>query len=288
MRLAAASQSCANARLALESLLSLGKQRQLIFGGDGLEIPVSLLTTVAHVCTQEEYELCRDDHIVWRMMTVILGYEHQRQFLGHPDEAEWAFEKSLATKCLTFEVRFDSEASVQQGPIRAVSEVTSKVYIALDPESLRVTGHSSLINSKFKITTSVSGGCSIKSARGGSDLKVTDLSFASDPPKAVPGTANVDAGTLTDITLTYVPAQTTETGSIACPGAPAQTLSSLRWSDMFLGTHSGEAAKPEGAFATKEWKVKQAAKMATKEWDLSAGAAGIKEHGTFELYHEPR
>ena len=27
--------------------------------------------------------------------------------------------------------------------------------------------------------------------------------------------------------------------------------------------------------------------MGTKEWDLSTGAAGIKEHGTFELYHEP-
>ncbi len=76
------------------------------------------------MCTQEEYELCRDDHIVWRMLTVIFGYEHRRQFLGRPDDAEWSFEKNLATKCLTFEVRFDSKASVQQGPVRAVSEVS--------------------------------------------------------------------------------------------------------------------------------------------------------------------
>lgn len=283
VRLAAAGQSCAAARLALETLLNLGRQRQLLPGGGDVTIPVSLLTTEAHVCTQEEYELCRDDHIVWRMLTVIFGYEHRRQFLGRPDDAEWAFEKNLATKCLTFEVRFDSTASVQQGPVRAVSAVTSRVYIAFDPDSLRVTGHSSLTNTAFKITSSVGGGCSIKGVRGGSELKVTDLSFAFDP-----GTTAQDPGTLKDITLTYLPAQTTETGSISCPGAPAQPFSSLRWSDMYLGTHASEKAKEEGAYATKEWQVKQAAKMGTKEWDLATGAAGIKESGTFELYHEPR
>ena len=288
VRLAAAGTSCANARLALESLLNIIKQRQMLFPDADPSVPVSLLTTLAHVCTQEEYELCRDEHIVWRMLPVILQMEHRRQVLGIPDEAEWAFEKNLAAKCLTFEVRFESEASVQQGPVRAVSAVTSKVFIALDPDSLRVTGHSSLTNTAYKITSKVSGGCSIKGTRGGSELKVTDLSFTFDPPKTVPGTTTQDPGTLKDVTLTYLPGQTTEVGSIACPGAPAQTLSALNWSDMYLGIHPGERAKPDGAYATKVWKVAQAAKMGTKEWDLTAAAAGIAEHGTFELYHEPR
>jgi hypothetical protein len=235
------------------------------------------------VCTQEEYELCRDDHIVWRMLPVIFEMEHQRQVLGTPDEAEWAFEKNLAAKCLTFEVRFDSEASVQQGPIRGVSTVTSRVFIALDPDSLRIIGHSSLTNTAFKITPSVSGGCSVKGTRGGSELQVTDLSFA-----FTPGTTAQDPGTLKDVTLTYLPGQTTETGTISCPGAPTQSFSSLNWSDMYLGTHASEKATPGGPYATKEWTVAQAAKMGTKAWDLTAGASGITEHGTFELYHEPR
>ncbi len=138
------------------------------------------------------------------------------------------------------------------------------------------------MNTYFKITTAVSGGCSIKSTRGGSDLKVTDLSFA-----FTPGTTPTDPGTLKDLTLTYVPAATTETGSISCPGAPAQPFSSLNWSAMYLGTHASERKPPDGTYGTKEWKVKQAAKLGTKEWDLTAGA-GIAEQGTFELYHEPR
>ncbi len=283
VRVAAAGNSCANARLALQSLLNIAKQRQMLFPDTDPSVPVSLVTTLAHVCTQEEYELCRDDHIVHRMLSVILGFERQRQFMGAPDEAEWAFEKNLATKCLTFEVHFDSKASVQQGPVRAVSTVTSKVFIALDPESFRITGHSALINTAFKVTSSVSGGCSIKSTRGGSELNVTDLSFA-----FTPGTKTDDPGTLKDITLTYLPAETTEVGSIACPGAPAQTFSALTWSAMYLGTHSSEVAKPDGAYATREWKVAQAAKMGTKEWDLKTSGAGITEQGTFELYHEPR
>ena len=282
-RVAAAGSSCANARLALESLLNLSKQRQLLFGGEEEAFPVSLQTTLSRLCTQEEYELCRDDHVVWRIIPVILSFEHLRQTLGVPDEAEWSFERNLAAKCLTFEVRFDSTASVQQGPVRAVSSVTSKVFIAFDPESLHVTGHSSLINTSYKVTSSVSGDCSIKSTRGGSDLKVTDLSFV-----ITPGTKSDDPGTLKDLVLTYMPAQTTETGSISCPGAPAQPFSSLRWSDLYLGIHASEKAKEEGAYSTKEWQVKQAAKMGMKEWDLTSSAAGIKENGTFELYHEPR
>jgi hypothetical protein len=283
VRLAAAGNSCANARLALESLLNVTRERVLLFPETDPTVPVSLLTTLAHVCTQEEYELCRDDHIVWRMLPVIFEMEHQRQVLGTPDEAEWAFEKNLAAKCLTFEVRFDSEASVQQGPIRGVSTVTSRVFIALDPDSLRIIGHSSLTNTAFKITPSVSGGCSVKGTRGGSELQVTDLSFA-----FTPGTTAQDPGTLKDVTLTYLPGQTTETGTISCPGAPTQSFSSLNWSDMYLGTHASEKATPGGPYATKEWTVAQAAKMGTKAWDLTAGASGITEHGTFELYHEPR
>ena len=282
VRLAAAGQSCAAARLAILTLLNLSKQRQLVFGGEGEDIPIRLLTTESHLCTREEYELCHDDHIVWRMLTVIFGYEHRRQFLGRPDDAEWTFEKNLAAKCLTFEVRLESKASVQQGPVRAVSEVSSKVLIAFDPGSLRVIGHSSLVNTYFKITSAVSGGCSIKSTRGGSDLKVVDLSFA-----FTPGTKGDDPGTLKDIALTYLPAETTESGSISCPGAPAQPFSTLNWSAMFLGAHASERKPPDNNYVTKEWKVKQAAKMGTKEWDLSPGS-GIKEQGTFELYHEPR
>jgi hypothetical protein len=282
-RVAAAGNSCANARLALESLLNLSKQRQLLFGGEEEAFPVSLQTTLSHLCTQEEYELCRDEHVVWRMLPVILSFEHLRQTLGVPDPAEWAFERNLAAKCLTFEVRFDSTASVQQGPVRAVSSVTSKVFIAFDPESLRTIGHSSLTNTAFKITSSVGGGCSIKGTRGGSELKVTELSFV-----ITPGTKSDEPGILKDLVLTYVPGQTTETGSISCPGAPAQPFSSLTWSDMYLGTHAGEKVQPDGSYATKEWQVKRAAKMGTKEWDLTTGAAGIKENGTFELYHEPR
>ena len=113
---------------------------------------------------------------------------------------------------------------------------------------------------------------------------MTDLSFA-----FTPGTKPDDPGTLKDVTLTYLPAQTTETGSITCPGAPAQPFSTLTWSAMYLGIHASERATARGRL---------------RDEGVEGQAGGQDGHqgvgpepprrpasatqGTFELYHEPR
>ena len=284
-RVAAAGKSCANAQLAFESVKNLDRQRQVMEFDRPNPDHSALQTIMAHVCTQEEYELCRDDHIVHRMLTVILGFERQRQLDSHEDEAEWTFEKDLARKCLTFEVRFGSEATVTQDPLDVDAKMKSTVQIALDTSVMPfvIKGESALTNTALDLRLTVKGDCSVQSLRGGSELKVTDLHFKSTPAHGT------DPGELTDIELKYQPTESTDNGTIKCPGTPTQLLAGPWWSAIYLGTHASEKKTPDGAYTATEWKVKQRTeKVGTKEWDYSFPAARMTDEGSFELYHRPQ
>jgi hypothetical protein len=288
-RVAAAGKSCATARLAWESVQNLARQRQLLPSEKPAPDTEQLQTTLAHVCTQEEYEICRDDHVVHRMLTVILGFERQRQLPGgHEDEAEWAFEKATAKKCLTFEVRFLSTATGTEDPIDIVSKVKATVTISLDTETLAIKGESALINTALELRQTVKSDCVVKSLRGGSVFKVLDVKFDATPSKV--GTADQpgDPGKLKDIALTYLPTETTDNGTIKCPHTPIRLLAGPFWSALYLGTHASERGTPDGAYTTKEWKVSdRAAKLGTKDWDYSFPAVHWTDEGTFELHHRP-
>ena len=82
-RLAAAGQNCAAGRLAIQTVLSMERLFQL--GGvpfsSGVDW-VDLLPKVAKVCVQEEYELCRDQHIIHRIIPVILGISQAKRAPG--------------------------------------------------------------------------------------------------------------------------------------------------------------------------------------------------------------
>ena len=86
-RVLAAQESCANARLALMTILGVQRQQQLL-GTESMEMPAGLETLAGHICVQEEYELCRDEHIIHRIIPVMLAAERQRQLLGEGDPGE--------------------------------------------------------------------------------------------------------------------------------------------------------------------------------------------------------
>lgn len=71
-RHAAAGESCAAGRLAIQTALGYERQRQLLgIEGDANVFDSGLMDTVANICIQEEFELCRDEHIIhaegWRI-----------------------------------------------------------------------------------------------------------------------------------------------------------------------------------------------------------------------------
>jgi hypothetical protein len=293
-RVAAADKSCANAQLAWLSVLSLIRQRQLFPGDKPQPDTGQLQTTLAHVCTKEEYELCRDEHIVHRMLAVILGFERQRQLPnGHPDEVEWQYEKAMAKKCLTFEVRFVSVGHDTRFPLDVVSKVKATVKISLDTESMKITGESALDNTSIDIRQTLNSDCTVKGVRGGSVFKVTDLRFNAtrDTYETVATLTSrghvAEPGKLTDLTLTYLFTESTESGTMKCPQTPLQTLSGPWWSATYFGTHGKERTGPDGSYIAKAWKTKdRVEKVGTKEWH-KPGTAGLAEDGSFELYHQP-
>jgi hypothetical protein len=114
-RLAAAGESCAAGQVAIETLLGYERQQQLLGLGDSMEAELDeLLPKVARVCVREEYELCRDEHIVHRMIPLLLNMKRQSELsAGAGMDQVLAEAEDLTRKCLTFEVEFESTARME-------------------------------------------------------------------------------------------------------------------------------------------------------------------------------
>jgi hypothetical protein len=241
-RLAAAGQNCAAGQLALQTVLSM--QRQAALGGwifsPGINL-LDLIAKVGKVCLQEEYELCRDQHIIHRMMSVVRGIERQNQLLGVYDagqgdtsaaalaqlEAEgW----DLARKCLHFELRFKSTANMSTADGSYTSTVEATVPIELNASGLALEGSADLINTDFSMKPKK---CSAQTTPGGGTFKVISLV----PIDAAPD-ANHPYGYVKAIHLTYAPGYTSEKVIEICPGAkPAIFPPMGLWSMAFQALH---------------------------------------------------
>jgi len=104
-RLAAASSSCAASRLALQTTLGLERSRQLLglpeSGSATAATHAALFATSAQVCMKEEFEICRDVHIVTRIVPARLGVERQLALLGILDQVPLEAD-AYVEKCLRF------------------------------------------------------------------------------------------------------------------------------------------------------------------------------------------
>lgn len=123
-RVAAAGSSCAAGRLAIQTVLGVARQRALMgYADDGSAqsaLTGSLMGVVANVCTQEEYALCRDHHIITRMLPYYLGLLRQSQLTGATADGQaepvWLQDAEAATsKCLNFEMQIDSRVNLSTG-----------------------------------------------------------------------------------------------------------------------------------------------------------------------------
>ncbi len=130
-RIAAAGSSCAAGKLAMQTLLGQERQDQLLgheesdldamgqFGG-------ALGDSVTEVCMREEYEICRDEHIVTRIAGKLFGVLRQDALLGIINPKREAMASEYARKCLQFEVQFDSDMTLSVNtPAHTVRETMS-------------------------------------------------------------------------------------------------------------------------------------------------------------------
>ena len=150
-RVAAAGESCAAGRLAIQTVLGMERQKQLLGVGSSAGNPLfdnGLMETVAEVCMKEEYEICRDDHIIHRIIPAWLDLERQFQLLGLSSEGSPALEKAreYVRKCLTFEMRFESQVNFDDGEGGGYdSSVESKIKLQFNTEDLTIKGQAPLV-----------------------------------------------------------------------------------------------------------------------------------------------
>jgi hypothetical protein len=329
VRAAAAGESCAAGQLALQTVLGFERQKQLLgveAGGGGLAENAGLMATVAKVCLKEEYTLCAQDHIIHRMVPVWLGFERQYQMLGMTEDSSYAeisaLARDLTQKCLTFDLEFESDFHFDPGTGGGYdSSVKSKVPLKFNPDELKISGSSALINTAFTFRVSR---CMVTSNRGGSTLPIQSLTYITDNHSP-----DDTLGYVRDFSLLYFPESTTESFTVACKDSPPYTSPpSGLWFGGYLVLHqdeldtsgSSEGAPPppppepdiaammaaaeagvmmpsftmmaptaggEGGFLLEGWKVTGGEQFATKEWEKSDGGLGISERGTFKLYHRP-
>lgn len=81
----------------------------------------TVLDQASDACTREEYALCRDQHIITRMLPYYLGLSRQAQLLGlagsasTPDPAWLQNAEAATANCLNFELQVDSQMVLSTG-----------------------------------------------------------------------------------------------------------------------------------------------------------------------------
>jgi hypothetical protein len=289
-RITAAGESCANGRLALETILVVEHQRQLLGIGRGgilmqnLMTPNGLMDTVANVCMKEEYQLCRDEHIIHRIVAAWRSLKRQYDLLapaGSSPPAALEAAKTYVRQCLTFELRLQSQMNLTDSSgFVTSSTVESKVKLQVDTNAveLKLSGHAPLVNTAFDFQFP---GCTSVSGRGGGTFEVVSLD-------AITGVRSPtdELGYVRDLTLKYYPGTTSETASITCGNAPTVSMPGPFWTMGFVNAHQGEMVGSTGTFLADNWQILGNALYASKEWTKDNGS-GIIEMGSFKLYHIP-
>jgi hypothetical protein len=283
-RIAAAGESCAAGQLALQTVLGFERQKQLLgMESNGMQDVLDLMDVVGPVCVKEEYELCKNDHVIHRMVAVWLGMERQSQLLGGSTDTEAIkLAKDLTQKCLSFDLVFSSTATFDAGGGEGyTSTVTSTVKLKFNPDTLKITGDAPLVNSAFDYHMS---DCKVTSNRGGGTFNAMDMGYTIQkdiPPGQV--------GKVTDFDLVYYPGNTSESFAITCPDSPTFTTpASPLWTGVYLITHQPEMDQAKGGFTLQDWEVFGNEYFAKKEWTTEYKDEGLIEVGTFKLYHRPK
>ncbi len=284
-RLAAAGESCAAGRLAIETILSVERQRQLLGLADEnsslMSELVDLMEPVGQVCLKEEYELCRDEHIVHRIATAWLSVLRQLQLFGIDSSALEAEGREYVERCLSFDLELESTAVAEQMGASFESRVTSEVPLRakVDGYSVTIEGEGPANNETFAVSIP---GCSAVTSRGGGTFAVIRLNF----DVATSG-AGDQLGAVRDLHLSYDPGTTSESYTLTCQGMSVPAARVL-WSEMFIVAHESDIGSER--LLAQDWEVLGGEEYARKEWELTAIVEGgtVTEIGSFKLYHRPQ
>jgi hypothetical protein len=283
-RLDAAGTSCTASRLAIETLLSYERTFSLLYGdsrvGDANAKLAQLMEVASPLCMKEEYEICRDTHIIHRIYPTWLGMRRQFLLLGVQSAAH-DLSSQYVTQCLNFELQFHSEATWDYGSgTGSKSTVDSTVPLRgniFQSGALAIFGTAPLVNTQFEFTTK---DCTVTNFRGGGTFSASNLTF-----KLGDGALSSSPTAVNDFKLDYVPGGTTEKYQLFCPGNPPRNYDSKPgengWGLAFQATHP----LVEILQGATNWNVSAGELFAQKSWSLVNQV--VAETGSMKLYHRP-
>jgi hypothetical protein len=282
-RVAAAGESCAAGQLAEQTVLRLDFMRKA-FGLSQVSENYypGLLDTVAQVCVAEEFDLCVEQHIIHRMIQVLVSFKHRYAMLFLPaDNVVIRLAEGLTEKCLTFKLVFESRASAED---LYVSTMKSEITLRFNPDDFTISGGAKLENVHFEFFDPY---CDVTSIPGGGTFTVHNLEILDQPGEVVVDLNLIpqQLGQVGDFVLSYQPGVTSEYATLVCDGDVVSPVFPGAWSINFLTTHIDEIDMSSGLYISTDWEILGNEHFAKKPWTEEDGY--LAEYGKFDLYHTP-
>lgn len=323
-RIARAGDSCAAGKLAMTTLIGVERQKALL-GQEGLpgRSFADLIPIVAKVCMREEYEICRDEHIITRILPAFLGIVRQAELLGFTQKIDdvsvpppFVLEvEQYAKDCLQFELQFDSNVlySDADDTLTMRETVTARVpfglqaTIAVLPEEGLPPGAARsgaligggpsepLESTSYSVQTNAA--CRTIDAENPAhgEFFVTYMGFTpgENSPQTPGGSAQI-----TDIGLSiaispnlsaydFTQREERETG---CGAATSTSNEVLSWSSTLGSFFLTEIATGDDGAWVADWEPVNSDIVATKDMDLNESDGSYTSRGPVNLivFHTPK
>jgi len=283
-RIAAAGSSCGNATIAIQTAADYDRQRQLA----GLEPSSfdfrSLFTTVGSICLKEEYDLCKVNHIVHRMVPFWLLLDRQRQLLNIEDAAALAVVAEAAKKvedCLTFSIEFKSDAVGVEDEVQIATAVTATTEFSYDTQEKKFTSETvPLTNSGVTFTLAE---CDFAETAGDGTFAIENMILRpSEFDLAAPADGGEPKiGTIESIELRLTLGRTSESVVQTCFGGSFQYPPFAWWTEL------ANDASGQSLTNITDWQIPGGAVFATSQWSRT-GPGGSTDTGTAVLDHIPK
>ncbi len=284
-RLDRAGASCGNSILAIETALGYERNRQLM-GDSDFRVDVGgmggALIAGSRLCLEEEYSLCKINHVVHRMMPIWLGFDRAAQLLGQDPEyvAFVAEAEQKVRDCLTFSIEFLSTASESDGDFSVVSSVTATTELTFDTRTLKYTSPTvPLRNTALELALE---GCSYAVTLGDGTFAISDMVLKPGEFDISPPDDGTDprVGKIEEIEVLLSLGNTTESAIQTCFGFSDPLPPMPLWTAV-----AASASGPSFGVLT-EWQIAGGAEFARMQWNRSTGAA--VDAGAAILNHTPK
>ena len=283
-RVAAATTSCAAGRLAFQTLLGLERQRQLLgIEPSGNAAWNDLMPKVIEVCMKEEFEICRDEHVITRILPAWLSVLRQAELLGLPGDAGTATERYVKA-CLKFELDFFSTAGLR-GPDFDMDEGVQALRTKLQWAGLGVAFSATpvpLQSTVYAVTAKRNCTAAVNATRVGSTFTVDDFGFEPSGESVSDFRIGLAVG-LTDSSF-----QARDT--CASPPQTSPLALKLNHGSTWFPVRVATAASPTAAFTVTGWTVQRATVMASKAERITYqadGSTSLYLDDRWELRHVP-